>query len=112
MPAHDREPLALGAVVAGPFGQLKPAFNIDAGARHELVGHLDSLGVERQHGNPLSAVTVTHANGQTQVPLPAGGRLLLSVLAEASEEGSFDCHRSQTSLCSASLFSAIALNCS
>jgi hypothetical protein len=57
--------LPLGTVVARPFGQLKLALDIDACALHELVGHLDRLGIERQHRNPLCTVTVAHANRQT-----------------------------------------------
>ncbi len=67
MPRHDVEPLPLGTVVAGPFGQFKLALDIDPCALHELVRHLDCLGIECQHRNPLSTIAVAHADGQPQV---------------------------------------------
>src|SRR6267154_3686310 len=54
MPRQDVEPLPLGAVAARPFRQFKPALDIDPRALHKPVGHLNCLGVERQHGHPLA----------------------------------------------------------
>src|SRR5258708_32195519 len=54
MPRQRVEPLRLGAVPARPFRQCRLALEIDPRAWHKPVGHLNCLGVERQHGHPLA----------------------------------------------------------
>jgi hypothetical protein len=78
--------VALGSVVAGPFTDRDPAFDMDAGIYVEAVGRGDRLRVEGHDGDPWGRVTFADANRDTQIVLPVGGGLLL-----AAGDGRHEC---------------------
>src|ERR1700730_1525705 len=92
MPAHQRKPVALGAVLAGPFVKLDGALDVDAGALAQPLRQRDGLGVETHGVYPLRGDAVACSYVQPEVGLAGGGGFGFRVLAKHAEQGGLDAH--------------------
>ena len=90
MPGQTGKPGALCAVLAGPFVNRNPAFDVYAAAFRELIRSLVCFLVERHHAYPVHILAIAHAHVEAQIQLAGLRRFLLGVTAETAEERCLD----------------------